>query len=331
MTGRKLDHYSGRLQDARLLEWIANELDDEHIWSASQFNDYGMCGFRFFAKRLLKLEEMEEPEDGMDAAQRGTVIHAILEETYRQLAQRGVSITPEHLGTAIEILRAVADQILPDAPRQYGFRASVLWTQEQATLMRKVEALVRADFSDESPLGKAFKGDVRFPYMQEVPLSEANGQPLLIRIGGSVVKVVGYIDRIDRLGDRAIVLDYKTGSTKIPTSEMREGRNFQMMLYLLAGEAVLAREIETDPSAPTSIAGGTFWHLNRTTSGVMDLNKAEDQEALDEAQIQLGKHLQQGRAGNFASIANRKGSGACSHYCEFTQFCRVSSMNRRKQ
>jgi len=44
-------------------------------------------------------------------------------------------------------------------PQQYGFRESVLWTQEQVTLMRKVEALVRSDFSDKSPLGnKAFKG-----------------------------------------------------------------------------------------------------------------------------------------------------------------------------
>ena len=101
----QLDNYSGRLQDARLLDWVAKELGEKRIWSASQFNDYGMCGFRFFSKRLLKLEEIEEPETGMDAAQRGTVIHAILEDTYRELAQKGISITPEHMDMAIAILR----------------------------------------------------------------------------------------------------------------------------------------------------------------------------------------------------------------------------------
>ncbi len=330
MTNRTLDHYSGRLQDGRLLEWVAGELGDKRVWSASQFNDYGMCGFRFFSKRLLKLEEIDEPEAGMDAAQRGTVIHAILEDTYRELGQQGVSITPDYLDTGMQILRDVAARVLPDAPQKFGFRASVLWTQEQVTLMRKVEALVRADFSEKSPLGKHFEGD-RIPYMQEMPLGGDDSAPLELQLGGSLVKVRGYIDRIDRIGDRAIVVDYKTGSTTIPKSEMTEGRNFQMMLYLLAGQALLERAHEVDANTPTQIAGGTFWHLNRNTSGVVNLDKPEDVEALEEAQIRLSEQLEQGRRGNFASVPNRKGGGACSHYCEFTQFCRVSIMNRRKQ
>ena len=329
MTSRKLDSYSGQLQDPRLLDWVAAELGDKRVWSASQFNDYGACGFHFFAKRLLKLEAMDEPEEGMDALQRGTLVHAILEDTYRELTQRGVSITPEYMETALSILGNVAARILPTAPQIYGFRPSVLWAQEQATLMRKIEALVRVDFSEKSPLGKAFKGD-RLPYMQEVPLS-GDDKPLQLRLDGNLVKVRGYIDRIDRIGDHAIVVDYKTGSTSIPTTEMTEGRNFQMMLYLLAGQAILETQLESDASAPKQIAGGTFWHLNRDTSGVVHLDKPEDEEALEKAQTQLGEHLRQGRSGNFASVPNRKGGTACSHYCEFTQFCRVSIMNRRKQ
>ena len=49
--------------------------------------------------------------------------------------------------------------------------------------------------------------------MQEVPLGGEDSTPLQLRLGGNVVKVTGYIDRIDRIGDRAIVVDYKTGST----------------------------------------------------------------------------------------------------------------------
>jgi ATP-dependent helicase/DNAse subunit B len=329
MTGRKLDSYSGRLQDPRLLEWVAEELGDKRVWSASQFNDYGICGFNFFAKRLLKLEAMDEPETDMDNLQRGTLVHAILEDTYRELTQQGVSITPEYMDTAITVLYDVAAKILPDAPKTYGFRPSVLWAQEQVTLMRKIEALVRADFSEKSPLGKVFKGD-RVPYMQEVPLSGDDAVPLQLRLDGSLVKVRGYIDRIDRIGDRAFVVDYKTGTTEIPKSEMTEGRNFQMMVYLLAGQAILESEQQTNPNAPTSIAGGTFWHFNRKASGKINTDDPEDIEALQEAQTRLGEHLRQGRAGNFASTPNRKGGGACSHYCDFTEFCRVNIMNHRK-
>ncbi len=329
MTGTKLDSYSGRLRDPRLLDWVAAELGDKRVWSASQFNDYGVCGFHFFAKRLLKLEVTDEPEAGMDALQRGTLVHAILEDTYRELSQRGVSITPDYMETALTVLREVAARILPTAPQTYGFRPSVLWAQEQATLMRKIEALVKADFSEKSPLGKTFKGE-RIPYMQEVPLS-GDDKPLQLRLDGNLVNVRGYIDRIDRIGDHAIVVDYKTGSSSIPIKEMTEGRNFQMMLYLLAGQAILETQLESDSSAPNQITGGTFWHLNRDTSGVVHLDKPEDEEALEKAQTQLGEHLRQGRSGNFASVPNRKGGTACSHYCEFTQFCRVSIMNRRKQ
>ncbi len=330
MSNRRLDQYSGRLQDPRLLEWVATKLSDQHVWSASQFNDYGMCGFHFFAKRLLNLEAIDEPEAGMDAPQRGTVVHAILEDTYRKLTQRQVSITPEYTDTAIAILYEVAAKILPDAPQAYGFRPPVLWAQEQVTLMRKIEALVRADFSEKSPLGKSFKGN-RVPYLQEVPLGGADDLPLQLQLGDVRVNVRGYIDRIDRIGDQAIVVDYKTGTTKIPTSEMTEGRNFQMMVYLLAGQAILENDHQADPNAPSSIAGGTFWHFNRTTSGEINIDDPEDVEALQEAQTRLGAHLRQGRAGNFASVPNRKGGGACSHYCDFTEFCRVSVMNRRKQ
>jgi len=331
MMSRKLDNYSGRLRDPSLLAWVAAELGDKRIWSASQFNDYGLCGFHFFAKRLLKLEAIDEPEAGMDAPQRGTIVHAILEDTYRELTRRGVSITPEHMETAITILRDVAARILPTAPQTYGFRPSVLWTQEQVTLMRKIEALVRADFSDDSPLGKLYKGADRTPYLQEVPVSGDDAETLQLRLGGSIVNVTGYIDRIDRIGDRAIVVDYKTGSTPIPTSEMIEGRNFQMMLYLLAGQAILEKQFQANPDAPNQIAGGTFWHLNRKVTGSINLDKPEDVDALEKAQTQLGEHLRQGRAGNFASVPNRKGGGDCSHYCDFTKFCRVSVMNRRKQ
>ena len=55
-------------------------------------NDYGVCGFRFFAKRLLKLEAWEEPEESLDAAKLGTINHAILEATYRELGERGLAI-----------------------------------------------------------------------------------------------------------------------------------------------------------------------------------------------------------------------------------------------
>jgi ATP-dependent helicase/DNAse subunit B len=328
MMGRRHDSFSGRLHDPALLEWVAHTLSPEHVWSASQLNDYGVCGFRFFAKRLLKLEKLEEPEEGLDVLQFGTLNHAILEATYRQLA--GVTIAPDHAEQAVAVLHEVARDILKEAPGRYGFRASALWEQEKVTLLRKLEVLIRLDFSEDNPLTKLLDNAPRQSYRQEVPFdSVANQISLPVDDAIGSLKVTGYIDRIDRLGDDALVIDYKTGSTKIPLSEMQQGRNFQMMLYLLAGQYIL--EHHADPDAPHTVAGGVFWHLrNGAASGQILVNSDEGQEAIQQALTHLSRHIQEGRKGNFVVEPNRRGSGACTHYCEFHQFCRESIMNRSR-
>ena len=61
------DRYSGLLSRPELRAQTARLLGEERVWSASRLKDYGLCGFRYFAKRLLRLEEVEEPEAGVDA------------------------------------------------------------------------------------------------------------------------------------------------------------------------------------------------------------------------------------------------------------------------
>ena len=68
------------------------------------------------------------------------------------------------------------------------------------------------------------------------------------------LQLLGYIDRIDQQGQSAIVIDYKSGGTRIPVKELQEGRNFQMMVYLLAAEAIL--NASEDEDAPTQVSGG---------------------------------------------------------------------------
>ncbi len=331
MTNRQFNRYSGRLSQPELLKQVAEALGLGRVWSASQFNDYGMCGFRFFAKRLLKLEKIREPEEGMDAAQLGTLNHAILEKTYGGLAELGITISPDYVEQAVHMLHQSAAEVLENAPREIGFRASALWEQEKVTLLRKLEALVRLDFSEESPVTK-LAGDVaRYPYRQEVPFSPDDAHMLELTVGDlGTLKVTGYIDRMDRVGDRVIVIDYKTGSTTIPTTEIERGRNFQMILYLLAGQTVL--ENLREPNAPEAVAGGLFWHLrNQKPSGMISLDNDEDHDIIQKGWEHLSRNIQQGRQGDFATQPNKLEKGACSHYCEYNQFCRISIMNRSRK
>ena len=106
------DQYSGVLSHPFALGEIARQLGSERVWSATQLNDYGLCGFRFFAKRILRLEAAEEPEAGIDALQLGQLCHSILESTYRRIRARGLAIDERNQKKALAILEELAPPML---------------------------------------------------------------------------------------------------------------------------------------------------------------------------------------------------------------------------
>jgi len=324
------DRYSGRLQDARLIAHVQALLGPNYKWSASKFNDYGVCGFRFFAKRLLNLEPLEEPEEGMDAAQHGSLNHTILEKTYREVQNRALMITPDNLDVALEIFNAAADNVLANAPDAFGFRADALWQQEQRVIRRKLEQIIRKDFakSDDNPIVKKFEDAPRKPYMLEAPFGMDKSDPVTIDLGEDIgeVRVLGFIDRIDQQGNSLLVIDYKSGSTGIPTKEMTEGRNFQMLVYLEGVQALIS---EKDPSL--HVSGGAFWHINKQSlSGAIHLDDVGITD-INRAKTHLARNIALGREGDFAVHANAPDSGRCVRYCEFSQLCRMSSTHRQKK
>jgi hypothetical protein len=141
------DQYTGRLRDETLIGKAAEFLNPRRMWSATQLGEYGTCGFRFFARRLLKLEALKEPEDGMDIMQLGTLNHEILEATYTALAEQGAPITPEYADLR---WRSAEKYHLFMLPRR-GIRASSPGTGKSGAA-QAFETFVRLDFSGRARL-----------------------------------------------------------------------------------------------------------------------------------------------------------------------------------
>src|SRR5690606_15404367 len=134
-------------------------------------------------------------------------------------------------------------------------------------LLRKLQAFVRTDFED-NPLAR-YGGDGPRTVLH-VETKFDGEQALTIDLGPDVgpLLVRGKIDRIARVGDAALVIDYKTGGARIGPEELRRGRNFQMMLYLLAAQAL----VEGDPAVPRGVQAGVFWHIGgRSVVGSLQL------------------------------------------------------------
>lgn len=327
------DRYSGRLEDTELIDRIAHRLDPAHYcWSASQLNTYGTCPYRFFAQRLLGLEPFEEPEEGMDALRRGSLVHEILEHTYRAIMAAGWAIHPDHQAQAVDCLHETAASLLPGAPERHRFRPTALWSHEQRALTDQLARFVQRDFSADSAVARLL-GDLageRRPYRLEAPFGRDGAPALTLTLpNGDTAQLNGYIDRIDRVGDALVVMDYKTGSTPFRIDDMREGRNYQMIVYLLAAQALS----QADGGAP--VAGGFFWHVNAKesaseASGVLRLDDDHRSAVIEPALARLGDLLAAVQAGNFSAQPSRLEDGKCSRYCEFQHLCRLCALGMAK-
>lgn len=333
LLSRRISPYVGVLHDRALRDHVGQVLGDQKRWSASQFNELASCGFRFFAHRLLRLEPWEDPVEGMDARQRGSLIHGVLEAVYRQLGSEDVRISPDNLGRALAVLDEVAAEVFAAAPETFSFRQSPLWQQEQNALHHQIAQLIRRDFAGgiDNPISKNLSSGERRPYRLEVPFGLHGATAVSIPLDDSTsVRVTGIIDRLDRVGNSVIVIDYKSGSTRIPLAELQEGRNFQMMAYVLAARQILDRD--PAPDAPDTVVGGLFWHTSTgEASGVLHLAHSDGQDAMRSARAHLTRLIEQARDADFLVEPRKLESGQCSRNCDYAQLCRVAVTRRGRR
>ena len=321
LSNAPFDQYSGILTRRATQREAARQLGEGRVFSASRLKDYGLCGFRYFSKRLLKLEEAKEPETGTDALHLGLLNHSILEGTYKGIAERGLRIQEDNLQTALEIFETVSDQVLKTAPAVFNFRPTATWEEEKQMLVNRLAVLIKLDFSSKSPLNRF--GPARTAHQLE---REFNEVPIQLLDTMSPLRVSGFIDRIDLANEKLIIVDYKTGSTTIDRREVEIGRDFQMLIYM----EVLAYLLDKEDGS-RRVGGGIFWHLrNLKASGILSTQDEDDIAALESAKAHIARNLKMGRAGQFPVHAVKLEKGKCVRYCEFSRFCRIQVTSRYK-
>jgi ATP-dependent helicase/nuclease subunit B len=300
------DEYSGVMGDASIRGDLARKFARGYPWSASQFNEFGRCGFHFFARRLLHLEEIAEPEEGLDALTLGGLNHYLLEQTYREFARRGLLVTAETRGECTAVMEQVTRSLLATAPEDFGFRKTAWWEKESAEILRRLSALLAA----EAERGEATPAQ---PFLFEQAFDFA------LALERGKIRVRGKIDRLDKTGDGGVVLvDYKSGSTKIYSKEVFDGLNLQLPVYFLAAERMGYR-----------VSDAHFLHI---PSGETSGEVADDRRAawLKAAKEHAADYVRMARAGAFPVKPKRAVNGACANTCEYESLCRVGRWSAHK-
>jgi ATP-dependent helicase/nuclease subunit B len=205
--------------------------------SASQVDKLADCRLSYFLRYGLRAKEQKSAT--VDPAEFGTYVHSVLENTARDITQKGgfkkvsleetLQIAEKY---AVDYARARFDQ-LDNQRLTYLFRRN---SAELERIVRELwEELQNSDFS---------------PIAFELSFGD-DGQMPAICISGKKMDATlrGFVDRVDTWQDGENtyfrVVDYKTGKKDFDYCDVFNGLGLQMLLYLYAleqeGEEILGQ------------------------------------------------------------------------------------------
>ena len=151
-----------------------------------------VCPAWAFYQYRLYARELKEPVDGLDAMDRGTLVHHVLELFWRDRNSEILKETPEALQ---RILEAIADEVLLKFNAEHDDVFSESFVALEKERLVKLVMMWLDTYEKDRP---AFK----------VAACEAERT---LEIEGVSIKLV--VDRIDELEDgRQLIMDYKTGN-----------------------------------------------------------------------------------------------------------------------
>ena len=228
---KRADYTLGRIEQERIRSLYGSRLN----LSASQIDQQAECRLGYFLRYGLRAKERREAT--VDPAEFGTYVHAVLEQTAKEIRDLG-GWHQVDLDQTLQIARRYSQAYAAGRFAQLGSeRLQYLFRRNGQELDAVVEELWN-ELSESAFEPVAFELDFgRDAAMPEVP-TPGKTMDAALR---------GYVDRVDRWKDayRSYfrVVDYKTGKKDFDYCDVFNGVGLQMLLYLFAlergGEALL--------------------------------------------------------------------------------------------
>ena len=240
----QLKAYEGMLNAGNLSEESQAQLERlrEKHYSVTELETYAKCPFQYYIDKVLgyRVEE-EEEEDEPSALEKGSLIHDVLFEFYKNRRNKDEPSIAKCSDEEFEQAKRQLDEVLHNISE--GKRNerndinvdNLFWKieieKQQVALHKWLEAEREYDLS---VVPRYFEVSIgRTTGQRDAELS----QPAPIRIGD--VQMIGKIDRIDVGAGSFNIIDYKTGSSTIRIADILEGRSIQIPIYLQIAQQLL--------------------------------------------------------------------------------------------
>ncbi|MBT4141672.1 MAG: hypothetical protein HOE50_00825 [Chloroflexi bacterium] len=296
----------------------------ETIGSATAFETYAACPYRYFLSRRLHIEPTDSPETeiALDALSFGTLIHDVLEKfALWRMEPSSNSTSPIDQenwlrAAAISHVESLKEETPGRSEGAWKIELSRAWLILRQWLRREPDTAKQPDMRQveaEYSFGGARSG-------------MESGPPVEVRtVSGKTVKFRGQVDRVDisEDGSRVIVYDYKSGGnssySKLDSDPVKKGTKLQLPLY---SKAVAEKYPEAEIQA-------SYWFVRESSSELKpspsDYESEKAEDALTAAVETIVEGIDSGvfpaRPGGSASWGGGSESYENCLFCEFSRVC----------
>ncbi len=286
--------------------------------------DQAACPFRAFAAHRLHAGDLPEPEWGLSAMDRGTLLHDVL---FRFWSQE----QPRRIATRDDLRNAIAENALRSTLEHHiaaSFAAKLPQNLPERWLTAYLDAEKRrlADLLTAWLEGEALRQPFTVESRERPQHSVAAG-PLHLNL---------QTDRVDRLADGTrLLIDYKTGSVGTSAWEGDRPDEPQLPLYTVYGNVenlsgVVFAQIRADNSRflghVRDARAQLFQDLDDKDPLVMAPFEAAMHDRWQAALSALATEFAQGEA----RVNPKRGEQTCQ-YCPLPGLCRIHEINARAE
>ena len=227
-----------------ITDTVAPPVAGRHSGGVSLFRDQSQCPFRAFARHRLHSRQLEQADIGLDAMQRGSLLHQLMENTWSQLGSRETlaAMTREEREG---LIKSRVTELIADQRKRYP----LIFSTRFAAVEGKRLAQVLGDWLELE--------------LQRTPFAVVNVEENTRLVIGDV-EFTARPDRVDELKDgRRVIIDYKGGQANINAWTGDRPDEPQLPLYAV--------------THPEPVAAVTFARLKRGKGfGFAGLAESED-------------------------------------------------------
>jgi ATP-dependent helicase/DNAse subunit B len=302
-TEESFSEYDGKVNiDATLFDPCLNF---EKTMSSSKLETLAKCPYSYFLKEVLRLKPVEDvsfdANRWLEAATRGSLLHSIFEQFYKQLQQ----------DKAKPLYAIHVDQLLALASKLIEEQKELIPPPNERVYLRELTDMLECCkiFLQEEEQHSEHHDPLHFEYT----FGRDGVEPAVITLPSGQMKFSGIVDRVDRKTSGSYhIIDYKTGSTYgyDKKGAFKGGRQLQHMIYALAIE----QHLNLDEGA---VQESSFYFP--TVKGMADrYNRKQDQTLRTNGIDILEKLIDIIRHGHFEMTDDEND---CK-YCDYKLVCR---------